>query len=265
LTVDTEDQLFDFISSRFCESNQFFHLLEFVRFEYLRLESIERFVNLTELHQAFYAFLNISIWQQLCLRLSHEGFSGRCSTGSRAEDKLNGVIAFLTAKYGGHVHDRGVVAVTSLTDCASCRARNAADLKSDNPFRSTWYAGDRRDQWLSYAFHTGTLVLTGYSIRSAYAGGVCFTRFKNWVVETSMDGDAWTIVDEQRDNVQLMNASVAVRFDIDEARQLKCRFVRLREARGNQKMREALSLSGFEVFGDFVEIPGSLGSVLPGF
>jgi hypothetical protein len=71
-----------------------------------------------------------------------------------------------------------------------------------------------------------------------------------------MDGDTWTVVDEQKNNSQLIDVSATVGFDIDEARHTKCRFVRLRQEGGRTHPREGIWLSGFEVFGDFVETGG---------
>jgi hypothetical protein len=264
LKVDSEDQLFEFISSRFCESSSFIVLLEYVRFEYLSLASIERFVNI--ISEDVYEFLNVSIWRQICVRLCHRvwatdlrsRFGPRAVCGSHDDandaDNLNGIIAFLTRQCGGNVHDHGVVNITSLTNLgAGLHPKNAADLAVDNKFSSMFSSVTTPGQWLCYGFRTGTLVLTGYAIRSQYDLGPGYAHLKTWVIETSMTGSEWSIVDSRTNNADLNAKNVTVRFDLDESRHERCRFVRLRQTGLNHGRTHSLALSSFEVFGDFIE------------
>jgi hypothetical protein len=257
LKLANEDQLFDFISSRVSESSEFFGLFEFVRFEYLSSESIDRFVTLSE---DFYEFLNVSIWLQVCVRLCHPVsptklpsrftrrivFSGR----SGAEGRLNGIIDFLTKQCGGNVHDRGLVNITSLSTCQpEYHPNQAADLNANTKFGSANAPG----QWLCYEFREGTLLLTGYSIRSTYDRGAGGAHLKNWVIETSMDGFDWTIVDERTDNADLNKQNVTIWFPIEEALYRLCRFVRLRQTGRNHANFDSIWISSFEVFGDLFD------------
>jgi hypothetical protein len=80
-----------------------------------------------------------------------------------------------------------------------------------------------------------------------------YAHLKNWVIETSMDGSAWSIVDSRINNADLNGKNVTVHFNIDESRHERCRFVRLRQTGLNHVGSYSLVLSSFEVFGDFVD------------
>jgi hypothetical protein len=172
------------------------------------------------------------------------------SERSGSSGRLNGIIDFLTRKCGRNVHDHGLVNITSLSSCGlNYQPKEAANLNADTKFGSRNGAG----QWLCYEFLTGTIVLTGYSIRSQYDRGPGSCHLKDWVIETSMAGVEWTIVDRRTNNAELNKQNVTIWFCIDEGRHQGCRFVRLRQTGKSHFGNDELWLSSFEIFGDFVE------------
>jgi hypothetical protein len=81
--------------------------------------------------------------------------------------------------------------------------------------------------------------------------GNCHLR--EWVVEASLDGQDWTIVDERVNNAELNNGNVSRCFDVREDLHRDCRFVRLRQTGQSHAKNDYMSFSSFEVFGDFCE------------
>jgi hypothetical protein len=256
LKLLSEDCLFEFLCSSFEQSDCYFGLLEFVRFEYLSAEMIDRFAPFS--FESF-DFLTVSIWHRICERLSlpliwlqpKSRLVGRPIFTKRTgtETPIAGIIDFLTHQCGGNVHDRGVVKITSPTNGGFFVPKNAADLFSNSLFGES--IGP--DRWLCYEFVTGTVYLTGYSIRSQYQFGSGWAHLKEWVVETSMEGEDWTIVDQRTDNHELDAKNATVWFEISESYHRECRFVRLRQTGPNHAGNTALYLSAFEVFGDLLE------------
>jgi hypothetical protein len=61
------------------------------------------------------------------------------------EEHLNGIIAYLTDKHGGNLHEKEIVVMTSKSGRG---ANNLVDLKSDQDFKSD----DAADQWVSWEF-----------------------------------------------------------------------------------------------------------------
>jgi hypothetical protein len=257
LRLENEDQLFDLISSRVCESRDFYGLFEYVRFGYLSVEAMTRF---TELSVGFCEMLNAGIWHRICSRLCYPVSAPKLpsrfvrrplfSARSGAEHRLNGIIESLTKQSGGNVHDRGLVNITSLSTAGTVyHPKEAANLDADTKFGS----GSGENQWLCYGFRTGTINLTGYSIRSQYDCGQGGFHLRHWVIETSMDGNEWTIVDARTDNHELNQKNVTIWFWIAEERHQRCRFVRLRQTGKSHSKSYEIWLSLFEVFGDFFE------------
>jgi hypothetical protein len=120
---------------------------------------------------------------------------------------LDGIIAHLSRKCGGNVHDRGIVNVTSssrLGGSPTWDGKNAFDLKSSSVFHSDgrWDAHSiphTRNQWISYDFQETKIIPTQYSIRSrADPCAADGSHPKSWLVEVSMDGSNWTEIDHQK-------------------------------------------------------------------
>jgi hypothetical protein len=249
LKISTEDSLFDLISS-----SGHFELLEYVRFDCLRLECVHRFV---EWSRDSFCHLNPAIWASICERLSLSVRSnrrrGRQANSFKkpwhADSPLDGIIAFLTQRCGGNVHDRGLVNVASMSTNGVNHPKHIADLSVDSKFVSDGRSG----QWISYEFRTGTVCPSGYAIRSQFDYGPGNCHPKTWVLEISMDGSTWAIVDERIDNYELNGRNVTCYFGIREDLRQDCRFVRLRQTGKTHNNNDYLHFSSLEIFGDFFE------------
>jgi len=166
---------------------------------------------------------------------------------------LGGIIADLTRKCGGNVHEGKVVNVTAGNECSSS-AKCAVDLadKSDSNFGSK--NGSLDQQWLCYDFRDKLVRPTHYTIRSRYSsGGPCECSIsppahpKSWVVEGSMDGSSWTELDRREKNDELNGWALTRSFSMTQTSLV--RMIRLRLTEPSHGGRNQLALSAFEVFG----------------
>jgi hypothetical protein len=127
LTLISEDSLSEMIVSRIDDNPSFFGLFEYVRFKYLSGATLSHF---NELVSTYFDHLNVSIWRRICARLVHDIHPSTGDPRIKAlvfepnpSSLLEGVIAFLTRKCGGNVHDRGMVTVIGhqrYIDSADC-------------------------------------------------------------------------------------------------------------------------------------------------
>jgi hypothetical protein len=150
---------------------------------------------------------------------------------------LEGIISYLTQKYGGNVHDNGIVTITSQSVAwgdDSCAPKNVADLATYVGFASK----EGRGEWICWDFREMLVRPTHYTIRSI--------DLSSWVIEGSVDGANWNSIDERLsswDSVRYV-ASFAV------SNAVECRFLRLTRA-GERRL--ALKLRGVEFFGTLFE------------
>jgi hypothetical protein len=116
-------------------------------------------------------------------------FDDEFSFGS---DPFRGVIAHLTDKYGGNVHDHGVVAITGASQFrGGCALKNVADLTS----LLGVFSCDALNRWLCSNFKNVNIKSRPYSIRS-YCDSWGYL-LKSWVVEGSNDGKSWIELDRR--------------------------------------------------------------------
>jgi hypothetical protein len=104
---------------------------------------------------------------------------------------LDGIISHLTRKSGGNVHYVEVVTIPSKSVGSSDRrdvVRNIADITSDARFISD----NLSDQWICWDFQEKRVRLTKYTISGSY--------LKLWVLESSLDAEAWAEIDRTVDN-----------------------------------------------------------------
>jgi hypothetical protein len=155
-------------------------------------------------------------------------------------NSIDGIISYLTRKHGGNVHDKGIVTITSKS-VGPGRVRNVADLTSDRYF----FSKDAPGQWVCWDFRELRVRPTHYAIT---AHGL-----KSWVVECSLDGEAWTEIDRKADNQDFtgwLTASFAV------SKSAEGRFIRLTQTGkshwGNDG-DDILRIYAFEFFGTLLE------------
>jgi hypothetical protein len=103
---------------------------------------------------------------------------------------LEGILLYLTTKHGGHVHEKGVVIITSksfLRDDPRYLAKNAADFTYDWSFLSNGEPG----QWISWDFGEKRIRPTDCTM-NAFAP-------KSWIAEGSLDGWTWREIGRRKD------------------------------------------------------------------
>jgi hypothetical protein len=256
LKIKNEDFLYELVISRMNEDSSFFKLLEFIKFEYLSSETLSNFWRIVSEH---FDLLNISILSAICVRLIQD-ISPR-TPNSRLQGKefvpnvstpLDGVIAHLTRKCGGNVHERGVVTVTSselFGSGPSYMAQNAADLTGNTFFHSQ----DLPDQWLCYDFGHRRIKPTHYSIRSRHDGGRDDHYPRSWVIEISNDGLNWEEIDRREKDSSLNGRNLTRLFKVSKS--IECRMFRIRQIgrTHNSCTNHYLVISGFELFGQLTD------------
>jgi hypothetical protein len=151
-------------------------------------------------------------------------FDDELSFGS---DPFRGVIAHLIDKYGGNVHDHGVVAITGVSQFGrDYTLKNAADLTSQSGFFSC--GGPNR--WLCHNFKKVKIKSRHYSIRSCC--GSWGYLLKSWVVERSNDGKSWIELDRRDSQSQAARCCITKTFAISRSEPV--RIIRLRQIAEHQ-------------------------------
>jgi hypothetical protein len=183
-----------------------------------------------------------------------------CRDGKVEIDVPDGIIAHLTRKCGGNVHDRRVVDVTSgsfekETESASNVARNAADLENVPIFQSAYRDSSENiphtpNNWICYNFKQRRIVPSHYAIRT-YWGDPGGGHLKTWLVEMSADGKNWREVAREEDNEQLNGGYFTGTFAVAGGEE--CCFIRLVNIGRNHYGDDQLAISAWEIFGTLVD------------
>jgi hypothetical protein len=121
---------------------------------------------------------------------------------------------------------------------AKFAVRNTVNFTSDSFFRSKNDPG----QWVCWDFQELRVRPTHYTIKSAWL------RF--WVVESSLDGEAWTEIDRKKNNKDFMGL-VTAWFDVSNS--AGCCFIRLTQTGKKHDGNDILYIQAFDVFGTLLE------------
>ena len=257
LQIKDEDSLYDFVCSRSENDLRFTSLFEFIYFEYLSIDRLNNFISFVSEH--LLENINCGIWRQICRRfiletkLKNPRMSPRIEFFYSESKPLDGMIAHLTRKCGGNVHDKGIVNVTasSVRD-SSYSPKHAVDLGNQHSYYSS---NNESQSWICYDFKERCVIPKSYSVR-AYSRGSGFTPM-SWVIEVSNDGKAWTEIDRRCDTRKLDTDSAIANFDISVVTSESFQFFRLR---GTEPKRSSLfganntlALSALEIFGTLCE------------
>jgi hypothetical protein len=271
LQLQDEESLYEMIISRQNEDSRFFSLFEYVRFEYLSSKSMKSFI---EMINESFDFLTFPIWRSLCHRLSlsvlnvsnvsnisnisNESLCDRfvkkyssivCSFG--AIEDLNGIISYLTKRFGGHVIDRDIVSITAsgFYDAQSYPLRNVADFEN----RSLFITNNIANSWICYDFKDMRIKLTQYSIR-ARLDGYPGEHLRFWTLEGSKDGLTWIEIDDRKNDTSLNSKGMISTFLISIRYDEGFRMIRLRQTGKDSNGVDYLTLSAIEFFG-VLEMP----------
>jgi hypothetical protein len=181
-------------------------------------------------------------------------------------DVPEGIIAHLTRECGGNVHDCNVVIVTGgsferepyspeLSGGGRTR-KNIVAMEDDNLFQmsfrdSRWeHIPHTKNSWICYDFKERRVVPTHYAIRTNNSGPGAH-HLKSWLVETSVDGEAWHEVDHKEDNKELNGRYFIGTYAVAGAG--ACRFIRLVNIGRTHSRCDLVMLTGWEIFGSLFE------------
>jgi hypothetical protein len=156
-----------------------------------------------------------------------------------------GMINYLTKNYGGNVHDRNVVTVTSLSGCN--RVRQVVELEGDDYYSTENTPG----QWICYDFHDMRVTPRGYSIRTNGEGKNA-NHLRSWVIEGTTDSDVtgWAEIDQRENNSDLNGITFHACFPIFKRSDESYRYIRLRMTGPTHHNQLYLYILGFELFGE---------------
>jgi hypothetical protein len=259
LKLESEDQLWNFIRTWSQKQNdsdfesRSVRFLEFVKLEYLSFETMKEVISAIS---ESLPSLNSAVWTSLQSRLLLSvslppTFCDRYSSvthHSVGNDPLSGIVAFLTRKHGGNVHDLGIVTVTvsshpSNTTDQTIRKRILDLTTTDH----AWTRWDAPNQWFCCDFKTSWIRPTDYAIRAEPNP----SNLQHWVIEGSVNGIEWIELDQRRDNTDLKTALTTKVFSITNSHPV--RQIRIRQTGPNHNSNHCLALTAFEVFGDLDE------------
>jgi hypothetical protein len=160
---------------------------------------------------------------------------------------LSGIIAYLTEKCGGNVHDQGVVDITASGTWKGHLPKNAADLTADSNFLSSL----QEDSWICFDFRDKTVKPTHYTLRSSWQGKRGGNNLKEWVLEGSTDGQNWVRLDRRKNNDLLNDRSAMAIFPVANPEAVN--MIRLRQTGQNHGGTDGLVIASLELFGTLIE------------
>jgi hypothetical protein len=254
LELQSDDQLCDFILWHLDSDREYFRLFDFVQFEFMSVPAMSRF---TETVRDKYDLLTPSLWQSMLNRLTHSVSSQSPSSRLHwesfpfeSESPLKGIIAELTRRCEGIVHDQGLVSVTASSTERNYFPKHVVDFSSDTVFGS----GNRKDAWLCFDFRQFRIRATHYSLKTFHKSQSWNPRHPiSWAIEVSDDGSEWREVDRHSDCPDLAGDNRIGTFEISQPS--SSRFIRILQTGPSHIPGDfCLELAAVEFFGSIVEL-----------
>jgi hypothetical protein len=253
LKLVSEESLFDFLRKRICSDHRYWNLFEYVRFEYLSVDSMRLFV---EMIGESNEFLTTAIFESLCRRLvlsvSPTNPNDRIISQSikcefREGSPLDGIISYLTKKHGCHVLDGNIVSITasSVVNRKSYPLRNIADFENQTFFATT----NDANSWIHYDFKNIRIKPTHYSIRSARDGN--HNHLRCWTLEGSVDGKSWMELDRREKDKTLNGTGAVSTFAVSRSEEIQ--MIRLCNRGKNSSNSDQLVVNAIEFFGAIIQ------------
>jgi hypothetical protein len=160
---------------------------------------------------------------------------------------LDGLLSYLSRKYGGNIHEKGIVTITSSSVYANDSQYSPQNLVDPSPGRF-FCSSDGAIEWVQWDFHGIRVSPSHYSIQT-HNSPVGSAHLKSWVVEGSVDGLNWIELDRRPNNYDLNRPVVIRSFSVSKS--TDCRFIRLQQTGPNHRNDNNLVFSYLELFGTF--------------
>jgi hypothetical protein len=165
--------------------------------------------NIEELSAKFTSELKASE-SRLSAEITHLRTAGQMSFNFSTKSPLNDIIAYLTERCGGNVHEHSIVTVIN-SKMIGGTLEAIADLKGNSDYCS--WSGD--GPWVGYDFKERRITSTYYTLRSRthshWAG-----KMQSWVIEGYQDGQNWEELACVRDCLEMNEPGVIRSFPISK-------------------------------------------------
>ena len=165
-------------------------------------------------------------------------------------EPFKGMIAYLNERYGGNLHDKGVLEVTCSgrvnDDFHEKFVLDLEDKRADFCSRAVPGA------WFCIDFKDRRFMPMRYSIRT-FVFGAGSAHLKSWVIEISKTGEEWIEIDRRVNTEDLNGGFNEKTYEVDKVEDGEFRFIRLKMIGPNHSGTNDLICSAFEVFGALYE------------
>jgi hypothetical protein len=256
LLLKDEDSLVEFISSL---GEEFTVLYDYVVFRFLTSKGITQFLSSFSIEG-----INSCLWNSISSRLSCEicdwdlddkrfiGYNSECSSKRKTsahQRKLpyiqgggwNGILAHLSKEFGGDIHGKGIVNITSSGDHV-----NSCWQVADHKWNDYWCSENVENSWICCDFKDKSVLLRHYTLKSNYHGYHCFVQ---WQIEGSNDENTWKSLDS-RETKDLWGKSMTKTYKCSKANSNEFfRFIRMRQTGKDSSLQNFFMLSNIEFFG----------------
>lgn len=247
LLLDSEDELFQLVSFLMEKDPDVYSpLLNHIVIDNLSPEAMSNF--LTKIPPQYISQI---VWNGVKSRLQYNvepiseisRFHKLVTHCPFAGDAFQGIAAMLHGRLGENPTGKFFRATTrgqynqTLPDVLFSLHRN-----------STWGLYERENNFLQLDFMRGLVALSAYSFRGG--SNAHWDNPQSWVMETSMDGVAWTTVDERKNNTEMGGNETFHTWTLSQPA-APARFLRWRLTQSRDS--GSLQCKQFEIFGDYLE------------
>lgn len=231
-------------------------LLEHIEFTNLSEEKLREFLDIFDFN-----LMTNTLWKKFneCFFIHFNKKIGRVVNRNSEKKVLEydenqtghfeGIIHYLTEKFGGNVVDKGVCDVTSSSAFRTFTPKNAVDFAKHASFSSGL---KNNNQWLKIDFLDRKVHPTYYSIQTV-GNKKDECHLKSWVLECSNTDkdDDWKVLDTRNNDCSLNNSGAVKTFQIQTNLNdnESFRFLRLRQTGLNWKGTNQLAICYIEFFG----------------
>ena len=262
LRLEDEDELYVFVRDLVAKDSTWFTPFELIDFSTLSKHSISDFIDFSSM---FEISVNSFLWRKVCERMLiaerlpatrlEKRYESDGDSKEIAYDKvnpLNGIVSHLSEEFGGNAARCGAIDVLSSSCMSNHKPENIFDYDSQNYFESQ----PRRYQWIIIDFKNFRVSPTKYTLGTVEGASAP----KTWVLDGSIDGEKWTLIDKRRDVKALRkhNANVMLKT----IHQPLVRFIRLRQQSSHSGSNK-LTVRALELFGTLEEGENSTQPTLP--
>lgn len=255
LFLESEDQLFDFVTQLYFNNKEYASMIEYVQLQNVSVSYLKRFLEIFNFEDmtkgSWNSFINRLLLDP-CTKYTipkTKRYHNLIKIEYQFNNNFKGILNYIRSKTPNSIFKEIKITSSSLyNNDESYSPQNV--IQYENP-AVEFCTKSIKDSWICFDFINHLISPTHYKIRSCPFNKNS-DHPKSWNIEGSNDGIKWELLDSQNNNSSLNGINLVSSFEIKNPESKKYRFLRMKQLESWRNNADYFNINCIEFYGELI-------------